>query len=72
MRTPEEIAAEIITGPGPLSDVFREEIADAIRDDREAAARLVESRSRHKPPCSCDFCRQTAADAAAIREWGKE
>ncbi len=70
MKTPEEIASEIITGPGPLSDVYREEIADAIRDDREAMARLVESRSRHKLPCSCDACQQTTADAAAIRGGG--
>ncbi len=70
MRTPEEIASEIITGPGPLSDAYREEIAAAVRDDREEAARLVESRSRHRPPCACDFCRQTVADAAAIRNGG--
>ncbi len=71
MKTPEEYASEIISGPGPLSDVYREEIADAIRDDREAMARLVEGRARHKLPCSCDFCRQSVADAKAIRNGGK-
>jgi hypothetical protein len=37
---------------------------------RERCAALVEGRARHKLPCSCDSCRQSTNDAAAIRRGG--
>jgi hypothetical protein len=74
--TPEERAAKLradyekSTGRDGLAGLEAMALV-ALRGARlagiEAAAALVESRSRHRLPCSCDSCQQTANDAAAIR-----